>query len=378
MVTSGNSRQSSRPFSVAGSAASASRSAAGENSCGISWEWIAIRLTAFSVASEPSRSRTRPEARPKPRDAHDGDADQIAVLGAAGIMRGDVEFAPGLLLVDRQQPSAAVRQLAEDAEHAALGVVDQFDDAALIRDLVAARARLDPQQRAVADAGNELRPGPARDVDHNLRRRAVLFVPFGGAGDQFAVSVAADDVGHQRRRQRGGLGDLAAALLDRAVVDQFAQQLFQRDAIGVLQPELAGDLADADLAGMGADERDDGVAFRKTAVAALVGHMPSRWPCRPPSWPPVSSLPTSQAWSSPSPARAPCSRRASWPRPFSPPLSWPVCRLHQPEPWWPSAWLSASPILAARLVLPPPPLAARSSISAMASASVMVSGVLSL
>jgi hypothetical protein len=64
MVTSGMSRQSSRPSSVAGFAASASRSADGEKVCGISWAWIAIRLIALSVESEPSRSLTRPDARP--------------------------------------------------------------------------------------------------------------------------------------------------------------------------------------------------------------------------------------------------------------------------------------------------------------------------
>ena len=51
-------------FQCAGCASSASRSADGENACGISWAWIAIRLIAFSVDSDPSRSFTLPEARP--------------------------------------------------------------------------------------------------------------------------------------------------------------------------------------------------------------------------------------------------------------------------------------------------------------------------
>jgi hypothetical protein len=58
------SRQSSRPFSVAGCASSASRTRRGEKACGISWAWIAIRLIAFLARSEPSRSFTLPEARP--------------------------------------------------------------------------------------------------------------------------------------------------------------------------------------------------------------------------------------------------------------------------------------------------------------------------
>ena len=56
--------------------------------------------------------------------AHEIDADEVAVLGAAGIGLGDVQFAPGLFLVDRDQPSAAVGQCAEDAEHAGPGVID--------------------------------------------------------------------------------------------------------------------------------------------------------------------------------------------------------------------------------------------------------------
>ena len=64
MVMSGSSRQSSRPFRVAGCAASASAIAAAEKSIGISWAWIAIRLIAFSVATEPKRSFTRPAGRP--------------------------------------------------------------------------------------------------------------------------------------------------------------------------------------------------------------------------------------------------------------------------------------------------------------------------
>ena len=116
-------------------------------------------------------------------------------------------------------------------------------------------------------------------MDADFRRRAaLLLVPFGRGGDQFAVAVAAGDVGHHGRRQRRRLVDLLAALGDRAFVGEFAQDALQLDAVGVLQAELARDLAGADLSRMRADEGDDGVPVRKAAVA-LLGHS-IRWPCR--------------------------------------------------------------------------------------------------
>jgi hypothetical protein len=53
MVTSGSSRQSSRPFSEAGLASSASCFASRENACGMSWAWMAISLIAFSLLIAP-------------------------------------------------------------------------------------------------------------------------------------------------------------------------------------------------------------------------------------------------------------------------------------------------------------------------------------
>src|SRR5437773_847042 len=104
MVTSGSSRQSSRPFSSAGFASSASRNAVGVKACGISWAWIAIRLTAFSVASDPSRSFTLPEPRRGAglRAARNMDADfwrgAICFLGPFG--RGRQQLAVGIAADD--------------------------------------------------------------------------------------------------------------------------------------------------------------------------------------------------------------------------------------------------------------------------------------
>ena len=57
MVTSGKSRQASRPASFAGFAASASSSTACGKMCGMSCAWMAIIETAFSLVIEPSTVR---------------------------------------------------------------------------------------------------------------------------------------------------------------------------------------------------------------------------------------------------------------------------------------------------------------------------------
>ena len=59
------------------------------------------------------------------------------------------------------------------------------------------------------------------------------------------------------RGQGAGVMQLLAAALDAAFVGQFAQHALERGAVGVLQPEGAGDLARADLAGLLADEGED-------------------------------------------------------------------------------------------------------------------------
>ena len=162
------------------------------------WAWIAIRLTARSLLSEPSRSTTRAVGRPKPRR---GGAVSTATRSPSCASpvgaRRDRELAAELLLVDRREPAAAARQRAEDAERALLGAVDDLDDAAGVADGVAVGVGfLDPQQRAVADAGDLARPRLARRADADFRRGAVrLLVPFGRNGDQLAVAVARGDVG---------------------------------------------------------------------------------------------------------------------------------------------------------------------------------------
>ena len=83
---------------------------------------------------------TLPEARPKPRERTRSTLTRSPSSAPPAVGPGDVQFAAGLLLVDRNQPPAAAGQGAEDSEHAGLGVIDDLDDAAAI-DGASRRAR---------------------------------------------------------------------------------------------------------------------------------------------------------------------------------------------------------------------------------------------
>ena len=185
--------------------------------------------------AEPLHDRAGRQA--EPAVARHLDRDEIAVLGAAGAVARDGQFAAELFLVDRHQPSAAVGQAAKNAEHAMLGAVDELDDASAGFFFV---GFLDAQQRAVADAGDFARPRAARGGDADDRRRAVRFlVPFGRPREQFAVAVAAGDVGEHDRRQAAGAMQPLSAPLDMSAFGEFAQHALERGAVGILGAERA-------------------------------------------------------------------------------------------------------------------------------------------
>ena len=146
--------------------------------------------------------------------------------------------------------------------------VDDLDDAAVIADRVVVIAgRFGAHQCMIADAGNVARRCLARHVNADFRRRAVFgFVPFGGRGDQFAVGVAADDVGKHDRGQGAGPVQFLAVAFDQAFVGQFSQHALEDGAVGVLQSEGAGDFAGADIAGLIADERQERLPWREWAA----------------------------------------------------------------------------------------------------------------
>ena len=85
----------------------------------------------------------------------------------------------------------------------------------------------------------------------------LVFIPFGGDGDQFAVAVARGDVGEHHMGQGAALVQLLAAALDLAFVGELAQHALELDAVGILHAEGARDFAGADLAGLLADEGEE-------------------------------------------------------------------------------------------------------------------------
>src|SRR6185295_14274253 len=112
------------------------------------------------------------------------------VLGTPAVDLRNVQLAAGLLLVDGDETSAAVRIFPEDSERTRLRFRDDTNDAAAIRRAVGLVRFLDTKQGAVADTGGGAGLRPARNHDADLWRGAALFlVPFGGRGEQFAVGV---------------------------------------------------------------------------------------------------------------------------------------------------------------------------------------------
>ena len=90
--------------------------------CGMSWAWIAIRLTARSVFERAVAAPRR--ARRSPTPTLDADRDQVAVLRVFGRSRG-IEVLAELLLVDWHE-APAPPQRAEDADRAGLAVDDSM------------------------------------------------------------------------------------------------------------------------------------------------------------------------------------------------------------------------------------------------------------
>ena len=137
----------------------------GGTRCGIECAWMAIRLTARSLLSEPSCSTTRAVGRPRrgARPASTATKSPSSRIECRAGRNG--ELLAQHFLVDRLEPPAAVGQLAEDPDHPLLGMVDDLDDAAAVADAVVFLGFLDMQQHAVADTGGFAGARLAWDVE---------------------------------------------------------------------------------------------------------------------------------------------------------------------------------------------------------------------
>ena len=274
MVTNGTSRQSSRPSSVAGRAASASRDERAaedvRDAVGVDRDQ-ADRPFALE-RTEPLDDRAGRQA--EPAVARHLDRDEIAVHGAAGVSRAMVSSRPSCFLsIGTRRPPPPGRPRKMPSTRCLARSISL-----MTRPVVSSAGSLDAQQRAVADAGDFSGPGAAGGGDADDRRRAVGFlVPFGRARQQFAVAVAAGDVGEHDRRQGAGVMQPLAALLDVSVVGEFAQHALERRAVGILGAEGARDLARADLAGVLANEgekllaRGEGGSFHRPLIGRVLG-----------------------------------------------------------------------------------------------------------
>ena len=216
----------------------------------------------------------RPEPFPNPRGlqpvaggSRHLRGDEIAILGISGCARRDGQLLSELFLIHRGEPAAAVWKAAKNSQHPVRGAIDDLDDAALVPNFV--RGILDllgPEQRPVADSGDLARSAAARNMDADLRRRAVGFlVPLRLDCNHLTIAVSCDDVGENHGRQFAGTVQLLAPALQVTVLGKLAKHVLEVDALVSGNAEGARDLALADLAGTSPDE---GQEFRFAGKAA--------------------------------------------------------------------------------------------------------------
>ena len=131
-------------------------------------------------------------SKPEAARANEIDADEIAVLGAIAVGLCDVQFAAGLLLVDRDQPSAAPGKGAEDSEHAGLGVIDDLDDPpAIDRAFAVALSSFSTRSSARSPTPAAVPGCGRRGTWIRIFGASPLSTsPIRSACDQFAVAVA--------------------------------------------------------------------------------------------------------------------------------------------------------------------------------------------
>ena len=182
---------------------------------------------------------------------------------------GDVQFAAGLLLVDGNEPPAAVGQGAEDAEHAGLGVIDDLDDAAAIGAGPRCRRPFDAQQRAVADAGRGAGLRAARHMDADFRRGrrfpprpirsgVAINSPSLSRPVMSAITVGGSAAGSCSLRPRLAIVPSSASS---------RRMRFSSTRSAFFRPNSRAISRVPTLPGLRADEGDDGVPGRKAMVA---------------------------------------------------------------------------------------------------------------
>ena len=218
----------------------------GGNSCGMSWVWMAIRLTERASPMRPSRSMTRAGFRPKRgRAAAARPARSRRPRRRPSSPGGTIHSALARRSVGTMRPPPAA-VAAEDAEDAAGRVGQALERAAL----VAARPdRAQPGQHALA--GRQRRAGrAARAPSGSAAAGPRRSQPTGRAiaSPSGSVPVTCTTIASG---SAAGSGEAAMAGLRRvALGGQVLQQVAQRGALLGAEVEGAGDLALADPAGL--------------------------------------------------------------------------------------------------------------------------------
>jgi hypothetical protein len=165
------------------------------------------------------------------------DADQVAILRAAGVSGRNGEFAAGLLLVDGDHAAVAIWHQAEDSENAVGGLVEQFDHAAAIGLVVLAVGLFNAQQGAIANTGNGAGRCTARHMDPNNRGGPSTSSSHSAGAASILHHVAARDVRDDGGRKRFDLPHLLALFGNRAFVGKLAQDTPQRCTDSFFNPK---------------------------------------------------------------------------------------------------------------------------------------------
>ena len=121
-----------------------------------------------------------------------------------------------------------MRNRSENAQHAVLGMIDDFNDAATMANSVVFLRLIDADQHAVAETGGFARSRFAWNRDTDLGCGSVrVLVPFVGRCDQIAVAVARRHICEHGRGQGARMMQLLPSFLDGALVGHIAQQAFK-------------------------------------------------------------------------------------------------------------------------------------------------------
>ena len=200
------------------------------------------------------------------------EAHEVAAAGGPLLAGRDRPFLELLAIDGVDEPAAAVRLGAEDADEAALLAGQALDRLGLVAvaEHVGIIEPRQPRQDALALAQRRLgRAASAAWGQHqHARARALACIPDDGLGDELAVRVAGDDLQGRDGWQVSALLEALAVAGEQALAGHLGQQRLEGDAVAALDGEGARDLALAGPGRSGAQIVEDVLLARQARVAA--------------------------------------------------------------------------------------------------------------